>query len=316
MENKTIRYNGYIYGPKTRKGFIRMQRLGIPRPPFRTENKIYKTLRDIYRRQAAQMVRDFLRLVPSLNMTTDAAPNEHVDYDKLIKESRQIQKDFDTYRKLHPGQIWITRGEVEAAKNTLGHLWEELEGLGPDGKEQVQKVLERAYTDDQKEVLKEFMRDADERTARAISSFSIEKQVAFNDSMAGIKQLYLDNAMDRIDGELELLERAFLKRFTAYITGDTDTLKFEDIVKATFYNSDNMARMFARDQMARFNKALSLSTMINAGVTKVKWVTVGDGRVRRSHQELNGQVFGIRNLPEEIDDYNCRCALVPVEWAE
>jgi SPP1 gp7 family putative phage head morphogenesis protein len=72
----------------------------------------------------------------------------------------------------------------------------------------------------------------------------------------------------------------------------------------------------ARDQMQRFNKACTLSTFRSAGVTKVKWVTVGDIRVRKSHKALNGQIFDVNNLPKEVDDYNCRCGLVPVEWAE
>jgi uncharacterized protein with gpF-like domain len=91
---------------------------------------------------------------------------------------------------------------------------------------------------------------------------------------------------------------------------------------------DNLARLFARDQMQRFNKALTLSTFTDAGVTKVKWVTCHDARVRkrsyvdkngvfhRAHTELDGQIFGIKNLPVEIDDYNCRCGLVPVEWED
>jgi SPP1 gp7 family putative phage head morphogenesis protein len=48
----------------------------------------------------------------------------------------------------------------------------------------------------------------------------------------------------------------------------------------------------------------------------VKWVTVGDVRVRKSHKELNGKIFDVNNLPQEVDDYNCRCGLVPVEWAD
>jgi SPP1 gp7 family putative phage head morphogenesis protein len=68
--------------------------------------------------------------------------------------------------------------------------------------------------------------------------------------------------------------------------------------------------------MQRFNKACTIATFKSAAVTKVKWVTCNDIRVRKTHKALNGQVFDVNNLPKEVDDYNCRCGLVPVEWAD
>lgn len=78
-------------------------------------------------------------------------------------------------------------------------------------------------------------------------------------------------------------------------------------------SSARMARFFARDQLSRLNKATTIATFINAGVTRVKWVTAHDARVRQSHKTLDGKIFNIDSLPNELDDYNCRCALVPVD---
>ena len=66
--------------------------------------------------------------------------------------------------------------------------------------------------------------------------------------------------------------------------------------------------------MARFNKALTLTTYKAAGVRTVRWMTCNDQRVRPSHRALNGRVFPIDQIPREKDDYNCRCGLVPVEY--
>ena len=44
--------------------------------------------------------------------------------------------------------------------------------------------------------------------------------------------------------------------------------------------------------------------------------TANDGRVRKAHRMRNKRIFDVDNLPEEINDYNCRCGLVPVEWAD
>lgn len=81
-------------------------------------------------------------------------------------------------------------------------------------------------------------------------------------------------------------------------------------------NSQHMGQFFARDQMQRFNKATTLAQFAAAGVTKVRWCTCHDGRVRETHKALDGQTFSINNLPPEIDDYNCRCGLIPAEYED
>ena len=113
-----------------------------------------------------------------------------------------------------------------------------------------------------------------------------------------------------------LIKRRILQKIIDYATGVTEELDLDGLVKEAYTSTDHLARLFARDQMQRFNKACTLSTFRSAGVTKVKWVTVGDVRVRKSHKALNGQIFDVNNLPQEVDDYNCRCGLVPVEWAD
>jgi SPP1 gp7 family putative phage head morphogenesis protein len=149
-----------------------------------------------------------------------------------------------------------------------------------------------------------------------LQSFAIDKQKFFNDNMDAIRKLYLDNSIQRIRYEEEDIKRRILQKIIDYATGKSDELNLTDLVKEAYTSTDHLSRLFARDQMQRFNKACTLSTFRSAGVTKVKWVTVGDVRVRKSHKALNGQVFDINNLPREVDDYNCRCGLVPVEWSE
>ena len=134
--------------------------------------------------------------------------------------------------------------------------------------------------------------------------------------MAAIRKLYLDNSLKRIKGEEMLIKRKILQKIIEYATGQSDTLELTELVKEGYTDSDHLARLFARDQMQRFNKACTISTFRSAGVTRVKWVTCGDIRVRKSHKELNGKIFDVNNLPREVDDYNCRCGLVPVEWQD
>ena len=164
--------------------------------------------------------------------------------------------------------------------------------------------------------MQRLLSDADGKTAQVLKSFEIDKNQFFEDNMDAVRKLYLDNSIERIKGEEMLIKRRILQTIIDYATGKSETLELTDLVKQAYTDTDHLARLFARDQMQRFNKACTLSTFRSAGVTKVKWVTVGDVRVRKSHRELNGKVFDINNLPIETDDYNCRCGLVPVEWAD
>jgi SPP1 gp7 family putative phage head morphogenesis protein len=75
------------------------------------------------------------------------------------------------------------------------------------------------------------------------------------------------------------------------------------------------ANLIARDQVAKLNGQLTQLRQQDIGVTRYRWRTMGDARVRDSHQELNGQVFSWDDPPEPGhpgDDFQCRCYAEPV----
>lgn len=208
-------------------------------------------------------------------------------------------------------QIW---GSVA---NSLEHEWfeedqEELARLD----EQFSGDIERILKKEQKNYLERLLDDADGKTKRILQSFTIDKKKFFDDNMDEVRRLYVQNSLERIDWEQEDIKRAILKRITDYAMNRTDELKLDDLTKDAFNRGEHLARLFARDQMARFNKACTLATFRSAGVRKVQWLTANDGRVRKTHRMMNKRIFDVDNLPEEINDYNCRCGLVPVEWAD
>lgn len=94
----------------------------------------------------------------------------------------------------------------------------------------------------------------------------------------------------------------------------------EDI-EARFGVSTSRARLIARDQVLKANSAMTQTRMTAAGVSRYRWSTSRDERVRPMHRELEGQIFnwsdppitnekGDRNHPGE--DINCRCVPVAV----
>lgn len=311
-----IKINGYIYSPKTRQGFLRMRRMGIPRPLFSIENELAKTLGSRYKKLATQLLKDLKEKIRRNGITIDSA---------LVADGREeenlesLMKFFDEMgEKMRKEQEkTASRANMGSVANSLEHEWfeedqEELARLD----EQFTGDIERIFKKEQKNYLERLLDDADGKTKRILQSFTIDKKKFFDDNMDEVRRLYVQNSLERIDWEQEDIKRAILKRITDYAMNRTDELKLDDLTKDAFNRGEHLVRLFARDQMARFNKACTLATFRSAGVTKVQWLTANDGRVRKTHRILNKRIFDVDNLPEEINDYNCRCGLVPVEWAD
>ena len=306
-----VKVNGYLYSPGTKAGFLRMKRQGIPRPLFSIQDKLAAILRSRYRTLTRKLLRDLRAQCRASNITLDAAPEDDT-LDSLLKFFDEMKKEFE--KQQEENERAIGRVNLNAVTNTLEHQW--LEEEPEEEPAYFVKKIDDVLKTEQKDYLKRLLGDADGKTAQILQSFAIDKKQFFEENMAAVRKLYLDNSIQRIRYEEDDLKRRILQKIIDYATGKADTLEITELAKETYTTTDSLARLFARDQMQRFNKACTLSTFRSAGVTKVKWVTVGDVRVRKSHKALNGQIFDINNLPREVDDYNCRCGLVPVEWAE
>lgn len=305
--------NGYIYSKGTKAGFLRMQRQGIPRPLFSIEDKLAKLLQSRYKALTRKLLKDLRAQCKASNITLDAAPPEDDDtLESLLKFFKEMGEQFK--KQQEENEKTIGRINLNTVANTLEHQWLD-EDQDEEEPEFFVKKIDNVFKEEQADYLKRLLGDADGKTARILQSFAIDKQQFFNDNMEAVRKLYLENSIERIKGEEMLIKRRILQKIIDYATNKTATLELTDLVKEGYTDSDHLARLFARDQMQRFNKACTLSTFRSAGVTKVKWVTCGDIRVRKSHKELNGKIFDVNNLPVETDDYNCRCGLVPVEWS-
>ena len=293
-----------------------MRRMGIPRPLFSIENELAKTLASRYKKLAAQLLKDLKDKIKRNGLTIDRAL---VADGKEEENLESLMKVFDEMgEKMRKEQEeTANRANMGSVANSLEHEWfEENQEEQAQHDEQFYSDVERIFKKQQKKYLERLLDDADGKTKRILQSFTIDKKKFFDDNMDEVRRLYVQNSLERIDWEQEDIKRAILKRITDYAMNRTDELKLDDLTKDAFNRGEHLARLFARDQMARFNKACTLATFRSAGVTKVQWLTANDGRVRETHRMLNKKIFDVDNLPKEINDYNCRCGLVPVEWAD
>lgn len=306
-----LKRNGYIYSKGTAEGFLRMKRQGFPRPLFSIENKLQKTLLKTYGKLLKQLMADFKGAAKAAGIAPDNLTTDSPEDDSF----KSLMDFFDAMAEIEKSSIEAMenaelKAKLESVSQSLKNKWyrdADEEGINDDLDHEMADIFQECQTD----FLKKLMSDADLTTSNIISTFSIDKQQLYNDNMREIRRLYLDNARVRIIGEQDILKKMFLQALDDYITGRTSTLNIKTATDGLLARSKNMSQFFARDQMARLNKATTLATFKAAGITKFKWITCHDVRVRASHKKLDGQIFDIDSPPPELSDYNCRCGIVP-----
>lgn len=95
-----------------------------------------------------------------------------------------------------------------------------------------------------------------------------------------------------------------------------------DMIQARYGVAQSKAKFLARQETSLFMAKYRKSRFGEAGVTRYKWSTSHDERVRADHKHLNGRTFfysdppivdtatGRRAGPGE--DFNCRCVDIPI----
>ena len=188
--------------------------------------------------------------------------------------------------------------------------------------------LNRQFVGETERVIRDLVANAGDRLAREIGSLSIPALEAFGSRLAGIRELYLDDAVARIEGEEDELKRTFLERLDDWATRGYD-LDVSDIVERMKQAADGRAKFFARDQFSRFNRSVAVASYRQAGAEYVEWLNSSDGRVRpahgakpgpgeylgmplNDHRVRNHKIYTQAELERDPEwkSYNCRCGFV------
>jgi len=83
--------------------------------------------------------------------------------------------------------------------------------------------------------------------------------------------------------------------------------KIKVIVDSAKHNAGTIARTESHRAMTH---AIGQSYKDSGEVKEIKIITAGDDVVRPSHAALEGHVFSLDNVPQELDEPNCRCTYV------
>lgn len=109
--------------------------------------------------------------------------------------------------------------------------------------------------------------------------------------------------------------KEYAKQIRGEFAGEFQRQFERGILKRRVENADARARLIARDQISKYNGQLNQTRQTALGLSKYRWVTSGDDRVRKSHKANNGKIFSWDSPPatgHPGEDYQCRCIAQPV----
>jgi len=149
----------------------------------------------------------------------------------------------------------------------------------------------------------------------------------------GISQAVKGGVTSKGKSVLNLIERSFMRQNVALIKSIPEDFhdRVQNIVwqgirtgsnprdvrkqlQEAFGVERNRAKLIARDQTNKLFGQLNHVRQEEAGITTFIWWTVGDNRVRDSHEKLHGKVFTWKDGANGLfpgDDINCRCIAEP-----
>ena len=182
--------NGYIYSKGTREGFLRMKRMGIPRPVFALQDRMAKALKSYYNELCRALLRDIKEAAEQSRATLDAKgppkKNDEEALKDLLDYFEKMKQEAEGLNKKVANQA-----NMAAAEKTLKHKWEEGDVVSPEKTEITRKKLAGMLDLEQSEYLGRLFNDAGERMQKILVEFSLDKQQLFNDNMEALKKLYL-----------------------------------------------------------------------------------------------------------------------------
>lgn len=270
---------GYVFGKGTARGFEKMRRRGIVLPPFQIEQAAAKLVRGEFDAMLAQLSK--VTIMVSGRHGVRVADNSPEEAEQVVREIIE---------------------RMEALEETMAD----------DDRERIMISLANQLAECKRAFFKDFFDDASERMKVRVA-YALDKDEVFRDRINGIQRAYLERAIDKISVGKSKLRKVFIGMFQQWVEGDRDDLSgLTDIMSEIKKESGTFSKFFARDQFSRFNKSLTLASYETAGIAGVRWIIVGDERVRKSHRKLHGNIYRVDDLPKEVDDYMCRCGLLPV----
>jgi SPP1 gp7 family putative phage head morphogenesis protein len=279
-----------------RTAFKKMRKRGIVTPTLSTIDMTTKAVSELYAFSLSELEKDILNSLDEYNVEIEGG--------SLVRDSLESLIAYLARSGSHSLIVQKLMGNLDIIINKDQDLYHY---------EKLKKRLKKYFGESGNHFFNDLFDDGDTNTIARLTSYALEKDSVFQSRIENIKELFINNAIERINGEQNELKKNFLQQLTDWSTGKIDELNVKDVIKDMKKTSVREARFFARDQMLKFNKALLIASFRMAGVKKVMIITCQDNAVRNSHKSWDNKTFPIDNIPNGwYTDYNCRCGCIAI----
>ena len=183
-------------------------------------------------------------------------------------------------------------------------------------------------------ILPELKKILSKLTATSIRINEFNKK-SFTNSLNKIQSIQINTIAIKnihIDTELKMWiteNTRLIKTIPSNLLGKVEELVFNSIrvghsyktlakhLKLAFNISENRAKVIARDQISKLNGNLTRQRNLSLGITKYKWLSSRDERVRHSHKVLEGKICSWQDASiyknNEVEKWQKRSSLKGVE---
>jgi SPP1 gp7 family putative phage head morphogenesis protein len=278
------------------KAYKKMKRRGIVTPTIKLTDMTTKSVSELYKLNLDELESLVVKNLKEYNVPSKKGVLVKDSLEGLVSYLQRLGKESTFVKKII--------GNIEVLINSDKDLYHY---------EKLKKRLRNQFGEVSDHFFKDLYEDADDELVTRLVRFALDKNDVFEKRIADLKELYINNAIERINGEQNSLKERFLQRLVDWSTNKTEDLDVKDIIKEMKKTSVREARFFARDQFCKFNKALLISSFRAAGVKTVRLITCQDAAVRPDHKDWNKKIFDIENIPYGWwNDYNCRCGAIAI----
>ena len=177
--------------------------------------------------------------------------------------------------------------------------------LGVVGLLSLRQVLKRQFDDNYMYFIQKYIDKAQARAS--LTAYSQVGDVRFQEDIGRLRDLYIKDIENKILVENNNYQKEYL--YNIVKEGKASKLGLlKEHKKGT--------ERFFENELLQFNKDVNVQILIKSDYAYVEWVTMRDEKVRSTHRALNGKVFSIYDIPDEVHEWNCRCSLVGREKGE
>lgn len=152
-------------------------------------------------------------------------------------------------------------------------------------------------------------RSAFSNAVKAATNFDPSRLLRSPDMRAHI-QAAIEQQVSAIRGITDELAKRVTSLIMREAMRGTSQTKLAQLLTEQFKWSYERAKFIARDQLATFNGNLNRVRQIQLGIKQYRWHTKLDERVRKKHEQREGNVYSWIRPPSgghPGEDYNCRC---------